>query len=56
MIDAASAALTDRVSLKGRRWVLQAVDDGQVSDIAREVGGDELLARLLALRGVPGVL
>ena len=53
MIDAASAAFTDRVSLKGRRWVLQAVDDGRVSDIAREVGGDELLARLLALRGVP---
>ena len=53
MAEAQAALFENRTSLGGRRWVLKSVDDALVTAISREVGGDELLARLLALRGVP---
>ncbi len=39
-------------SLRGRRWVLRAADDAETGRIARENRIDDLLARLLAVRGV----
>ncbi len=39
-------------SLRGRRWVLQSADDGHIAQIAREQRVSELLARLIAARGV----
>lgn len=46
-------AFNDQPSLKGRMWRLREVEDAAVQAVAREIGGDELIARLLCLRGVP---
>lgn len=40
-------------SLTGRYWTLPAVDEAGVRAISAELQGDDLAARLLALRGIP---
>ena len=39
-------------SLCGRQWVLNTVDNRLVEDLSRQAGVNDVLARVLATRGV----
>ena len=41
-------------SATGRAWVMAARDEKQVADLARLIGGDDLLATLMSARGIQG--
>ena len=47
-----SSSLSIAESFGGRHWTLRATDDALVRTLAPHLGGDDLLARLLAPRGI----
>lgn len=49
---AAPLLFDNLTSLGGRRWLLNRVDNRLVDDLARQAGIDDVLARVLAARGV----